>query len=166
MRQGHKTQWAEHKRDHHARRYEQALEHEALDETFYPTLVREKRDREDDVLYSHFTDFDQLLELKSHEEYLRARRAWDRRHGVQDVELNIKVQSPDGSRMNGAQVWALCVGLFFGLCFIMGVVEAGPFGLLFAPLWFLLWAVFTRIPLIYTTGGSVGGTRGASGSAV
>ena len=166
QRMQHRRAWEEHKREHHERRLEQALEHEALDESFVPTVVRHRRDTEDDVLYARFTSLDQLLELPTHEEYLRARRAWDRRHKVEDLELNVEVgfQVPT---IGGRQVWAMIVTLFASLCFFSGVTTGGATGFVLIPLWLLMWVVLVRLPILYagTFSGGIGG-RGASGTAV
>ena len=165
-RKQHHAEWEAHKQEHHARRLEQALEHEALDLRYFPTVVREHRDREDDLSYCYLVNFDQLLELTSHEEYLRARRSWDRRQETQEVkdpedtEDQVKVRPPQ----TGAQLWSCIVGLFMGAGFFSGIVQGGLVGFLSLPIWVLFWAVFSWLPLIYV--GPSNSVRGASGSAV
>ncbi len=161
-----RASWEEHKREHHERRLEQALEHEALDETFYPTLVREKRDREDDIHYSYLMDFDQLLELPTHKEYLRARRAWERRCTVKEVELNVTVQPGLRGPQTGRQLWSLAVALLMGFGFLSCLGQVGVGGLLSLPIWIGLWVAFTWLPLVYVGTFSGDGGRGASSSAI
>ncbi len=136
------------------------------EQVIYPTLVREKRDREDDIHYSYLMDFDQLLELPTHKEYLRARRAWERRCAVKEVELNVTVQPGLRGPQTGRQLWSLAVALLMGFGFLSCLGQVGVGGLLSLPIWIGLWVAFTWLPLVYVGTFSGDGGRGASSSAI
>ena len=167
QRAAHRTAWATHKQEHHARRLEQALEQEENDPRFVPTLIREQWNAEDDDRFAYLTQFDQLLELRDHEEYLRGRRAWERRHKVEDVELNVTIL-PELQQMTGIQIWAAIVTVFMAVLFGAGLLASGPGILLLSPVLLLFWVGLVRLPLIYsgTFSSSGGGSRGAPGNAV
>ncbi len=166
QRAEHRAAWETHKQEHHARRLEQALEREENDPRFVPTGVREQWDAKDDTRFAYLTQFDQLLELRDHDEYLRARRAWERRHKVEDVEVNVTIL-PELHQLTGLQVWAGIVTLFMLFLFVAGLVTSGPGILLLSPILLLFWVGLVRLPIIYSGNfSSGGGSRGAPGNAV
>jgi len=163
-RQAHQEAWRQHKLKHHERRLEQALEREANEGRFIPPIVQEEWNARDDALFAHITEFDQLLELATHEEYLRARRAWDRRHKVEDIELNVEVHGY--SVPSGSQIWAILVAIVVLIVFL-SMLSQSFWAIALLPFAGVAWAVLSRLPGIYAgTFSGPGGARGASGNAV
>ena len=165
----HRKGWEEAQRESHSRRYEAALEEEELENRFIPTFAREKRDAQDDARFAHHKEFDEILDLKTHEDYLRARRAWERRHRVEDVELNVSVGADEFqlSEMTGRQIWGALVALFIAMVYGSAAAQVGPAALLGAPVAVLSWFMIMRFSFLYLgTFSSGGGSRGVSGSAI
>jgi hypothetical protein len=162
-RREHTQAWEQHKREAHARRLEVALEREAAEGGFIPSVVQRERDAEDDRRYAYLTDFDQLLELTAHGEYLRARRAWERRHQVEDVELNVKLAvevSGERSLPKLSQIWATfaAIGILFVL---LACLKESWLAVCLIPIAALAWVAISRLPVLYQ--GTFDGNHGARG---
>ena len=166
-RKAHKEAWEAHKREHHARRLEIAQEREDSHARYVPALERERQEQEDDRDFSHIKHQDQLLELRSHDDYLRGHRALERRRKVREVEMTVTVAPPPPQgleKVRGIQVWAVLVGLFLGFVFLYSL-SAGPAAVFGLPVYIGLWALAVRIPM-WAGGAFMGGHRNSGGTSV
>ena len=154
-RQNHREAWNDHKRSHHERRFEAALEREASDGYFYPPRLKALRDAEDDARFAYLTHFDQLLELLTHEEYLRGRRAWDRKHNPQPVAATPPVPKVG---MTPRKIWGILVALFVGVCDI-AALTGGPGGILIVMVSPLAWGFIFGMPFLFTDWSNAKGGR-------
>lgn len=159
----HHEQWEKHNQEHHACRLEQALEREETKSQFVPEMVRTQWNANDDARFAYLTHFDQLLELHTHEDYLRGRRSWERRNKIEETEFH----EPEPLPVTALKLWAAFVGLFMVVCLVAALAASGPGALLLAPVVLLAWLALTRLPSIYRGTFSSGGSRrGTSGNAV
>jgi hypothetical protein len=160
QRQAHQEAWGAHKQLHHEKRLEQALEREAANPRFLPTNIRKIYDAEDDRRFSYLTNVDQLLELRTHEEYLRGRRAWERRRAPKPTSAPAAIEKRP---LTKARFWGYLT-LAFVLFLDVLAVFAGPGGLLFVLISPLVWVFLFRTPLL--ADGMFSGGRASDGRAV
>lgn len=161
QRKLHDEAWRLQKKELHERRYQAALKKEASENYFIPPNVRQIWEKRDDERFAYLTGFDQLLELRTLDEYLRGRRAWERRHQVREATLNVTIEPRlEVRRLTGKQIWALCVALFLMVVGIPAAAHSGIGGLLVLLCLPLAWAVITMLPLIASGTFSGPGSRG------
>ena len=164
LRAEHRAEWEAYNEEEHVLRWQDALEHEDAEGRFIPTALQAKWDVEDDIRFPRLTHFDELLELQGHEDYLRGRRAWERRHRVEEEE-EAEVKSSSG-HSTAQGVWMFLLGVFLFLTLLSATLydwKALGLVVILVPIWLVL----ARFPLYYTGSSSTGGTtRGISGSAV
>jgi hypothetical protein len=154
-RQAHKEAWEVSKAEHHERRMEAALEREQSENRYIPPRLQAQWDAEDDNRYAYLTHFDQLLELRTHEEYLRGRRAWERRHNPKPTPAPVVVAKPP---MTPQRVWGIALAILIGVL-DLAALAGGPGGaiiVLFSP---ILWGLLFVLPLLFTGWNSSRGGR-------
>ncbi len=153
--QRYKEAWSEHQERRHL---DQLREAEAV----VPVEVRQElqanqieQDRLDDERFSWVHCYDQLLQIRDHEEYLRAHRSFERR-----LQHAKETGEPIPEPWTGGRVWAWATGIVFVVLMLGAAKESILGAIILAVIGLPVWAILVRLPA--TMGGFDTTGRGGS----
>ena len=152
----HGEQWARYQERQHDERLQEAEESVPVEVRQELQMDQAEQDRLDDQRFGWITYYDQLLQLGSHEDYLRARRSLDRR---------LKHARETGKSLprpwSAGRVWV--VGTLVGAAGLaLSAMAADPVGgFIVACIIFPIWAVLAKAPSFFQ--GFGGGQYGRGG---
>ena len=156
----HDEQWTQVQEHQHEARLQQAEAEAPIEVRENLQANQEEQDRLDDIRFSWMTCRDHLLQLRGHEDYLRARRSFERR----PQPVVTKPEAPKNTSWTGERVWA--IGTFVVTVFlILGALsETVLGGLILGCVLLPLWALVAQAPNFLKNFGSGSYGRGGSGA--
>ncbi len=155
----HEKEWAQHQERQHQVRLEEAQGVVPVEVQQELQLNQLEQDRLDDEKYSWIVCWDQLLQLRDHEEYLRARRSFERRRRrAKETGKPIPIPWTVG------RIWSIGTLIVY-IVLVLGATSQNVLGGIFLGLvLFPIWALLSNTPGFLGGIGSGSYGRGSGGA--
>ncbi len=156
----HSGEWKRHQERQHAVRREEAEAAAPVEIRNRLLVDQEEQDAADDKRFDWIRCADQLLQVRGHEEFLRASRDWERR-----CQLAKETGKPIPQPWTSGRIWGIGTLVFFGMLILAAAKESILGALLLTCIGIPIWAILARLPELIGDFGTSGGGRGG-GNAV
>ena len=153
----HSEEWKSHQKHQHTARREEA-EAEAPVEVRHRLLAnQEEQDAADDKRFGWIRCNEHLLQVRGHEEYLRASRSWERRL-AESKETGVPIPAP----WTAGRMWVVGTLVLFVVGMLAAAKENILGAIILACIGLPVWAMIAKLPSIMGDFGTTGQRGGGN----